>query len=326
MPTHQILSKCRHLTLILRISLDNMTDKKASQDYINTAKSLLLLLACVDQTDQKRMKLISMLFPLLPAKFRYTLEKLGRKLCFERSEFFCNCKSAKLSSHHFETIQKLTPQLMVDERSSLHSTMIDSASQDRILLEDLQKILSISAKAGIDPSHFFVLLPERHLRKAQAINNEIAKEKDLMKTGKKSLQKKGEECINHALFQRSRPNAFRPTNSEQLEEAETKDMTASLSKAKAIYLEKKNRVMAQQNHHKDNKRVSKQTTTVAPKRVRKSNVDEVEKSINQVKNDVYQPRIDRLNGKIKANVPKSFTCSLCNTHAKEVNIWCYNMS
>ena len=301
-----------------------MTDKKASQDYINTAKSLLLLLACVDQTDQKRMKLISMLFPLLPGKFRYTLEKLGRKLCFEKSALFSNSKS-NLSPQHFETIKKLTPQLMVDERSSLHSSVIDSASQDRILLEDMHKVLSILAKASIDPSHLFVLLPDRHVRKAQAIINEIAKE-DFAKAREKSLQKKGEECINPALFQRSRPDAIRPTSSEQLEEAETKDMAASLTKANAIYLEKKNRVIAQQSHSKDNKRASIQTkTAVAPKRLRKSNIDDVDIFLNQVKNDVYQPRIDRLNGKIKANVPKSFTCSLCNTHAKEVNILCYNI-
>ena len=291
------------------------TDKKASTEYLNSAKSLLVLLSRIDKCDRKKMKLISLLFPLLPMKFRYTLEKMGRKICFENSTFYQLC--AKLPKPQLDTIYNITPQLMLG-----HDSLVDS--QSRALLEDFQKVLSILVKTNIDPAQFFALLPEHHVRKAQAIHIEIKKEIEVLKVKERSVQKKGEDYVNPALFKKPRPKAFVPTAPEQLEEADLQNMTSALSQGKAISDEKKYRVMALQSQ-KQRQSVglppASSSSQNASMPSSDKNMDEVHKLLNQVRNDVYKPRLERLNGKVKANVPKDFTCSICNTPAKEVRIY-----
>lgn len=316
---------------MLRFIISNLTfsslfifqDTKDSQSYVKTAKELLALLAGVGQIDRKRMKLISLLYPLLPGKFRYSLEKLGRKLCFERSRFYELCKST-LAETDFDIVRKMTSRLMVDVSCSVNP-IDDSTSNDRSILESLHKVLSVMSTNSIDPNHLFDLLPQSYQRKAQAINIELAKEREMAKAKKHLKQQKREDSVNVTLFQRNRPKTLVPVanNTEQPESAESQtNLTQALSKGKAITDEKKARVTTLQ-HHSGNKRTPVPSVATATKRACKSaagkNADAVDLFLKQVKQDVYKPRAERLKGKIKAHVPENFMCSICNTHAKEVS-------
>lgn len=324
MKTHggELLSSSHHhrYFIVLPFYPIPSPDKNASQAYISTAKELLVLLAGVNQHDQKRVKLISLLYPLLPMKFRYTLEKLGRQLCFQKSKLYGLCKST-LTQHDFETIRKIIPQMITDQ--SFETSAIDT-SNDRLFLEDSHKVLSILAKSNLDPTNLFVLLPERHARKAQAMNIEIAKVIDVAKSKQLSMQKKGENSVNAVLFQKSKPRSFVPSVTEQPEEEDTKNLAQALSQGKAINDERKSRVITQQIRSQDNKRNISlpHDTTASSKRVKSAskNSDAVDLLMKQVKNDVFEPRVERLNRKIKANVPKNVICSLCSTYPKEVSI------
>ena len=304
-----------YIANIIRIFI-TWTDKKASNEYINTAKRLMSLLSGTDQTDRERIKLISLLFPLLPIKHRYVIEKMGRKLCFEKSILYTQCKST-VSAADIETIQKITPQLMMDENSHIQPSVVDSASHDRSLLEDVYKILLILTKGKINHKHLFDLLPERLLGKARAISIEIAKENAIV-AAKERSGKKGETRINPVLFKKSHHNAFVPaTNLHQPEETDTENMTAALTQGRALHDEKKKRVVAlesQTSFHKHGMLPSKRVTNSDQNK----NEDEIDVFLDQVRNNPYQPRLERLNSKIKANVPKNFMCSLCNTTPKEV--------
>ena len=165
------------------------------------------------------------------------------------------------------------------------------------------------------------------MRKAQAINIEVKKEVEMRNAKERSAQKKGEDFINPALFQKARPKAFVPTDPEQLEEADLQNLTSALSQGKAITDEKKHRVLALQNQRLNNAHPSTSVKSSTPSssqnastRAYDKNTDVVDKLLNQVKNDVYKPRLERLNGKVKANVPENFICSICNTPAKEVRM------
>jgi hypothetical protein len=307
------------LCLISHLVEPHFPDKKAQKEYISTAKSLLLLLVGINQKDQKRMKLIALLFPLLPIKFRYTLEKMGRKLCFEKSALYGLCKS-RLSEPEFETIQKAILQLILDDSASPHNSVSDYSISEKAIFEDIQKVLSLLSKSDIDPNHLFALLSQRHLIKARSISNIISQEKE-----KAKAKQKGESCINPALFQRSRPKAYVPMTTEQPQPVDTQNMVNALSQGKAIHAEKKARITQMQNHSRENKRTfnkltsSTQITSKHTTTSRLDDVDALDKFLNQVKSVAYKPRIERLNGKIKANVPKSVVCTLCNTYPKEAS-------
>lgn len=268
------------------------------------------------------MKLISLLYPLLPGKFRYSLEKLGRKLCFERSRFYELCKST-LAAPDFDIIRKTSSRLMADLSCS-SNPVEDSSSYNRSILESMHKVLSVMSKNSIDPDHLLDLLPQFYQRKAHAIIIELAKEREIANTKEHLKQKKGENPINATLFQRNRPNTFipaNPTDQPESEESQT-NLTQALSKGKTINDEKKARVTTLQHHTGNKREISIPNSAAATKRVCKSaprtNTDAVDLFLKQVKHDVYKPRAERLNGKIKAHVPEYFMCSLCNTHAKEV--------
>lgn len=296
---------------------------------MSAAKELLLLLVGVDQSDRKRMKLVALLFPLLPVKYRYQIEKLGLRYCLEASSFWRKC-NASLSGQDMDTILRTAPQMLIDQRSSL-SSVVDANAYTRTLLEDLQKILTIIHRNNIPPTHFLSLLPEHHLGKAQAVNNELTKERDCSKAKERSLQNKGEKCVNGALFQRSQPRSFVPT--DQPEESDSQQMADALAQAKTINCQRKERIMAMQYNSRENIKAKRPLSAATMKdaqsklkRVcnpapssREENDNILDRVLNKVKSDVYQPRLER---RIKANVPENFICSLCNTRPEEVNVVC----
>jgi hypothetical protein len=213
---------------------------------------------------------------------------------------------------------------MVDVSCSVNP-IDDSTSNDRSILESLHKVLSVMSTNSIDPNHLFDLLPQSYQRKAQAINIELAKEREMAKAKKHLKQQKREDSVNVTLFQRNRPKTLVPVanNTEQPESGESQtNLTQALSKGKAITDEKKARVTTLQ-HHSGNKRTPVPSVATVTKRACKSaagkNADAVDLFLKQVKQDVYKPRAERLKGKIKAHVPENFMCSICNTHAKEVS-------
>lgn len=280
-----------------------------------------MLLANAPQNDRHRLELVSLLFPLLPVKFRYTFEKLGIQLCWQKSKLLELCKS-KLTESDLETIQNLTQKLMVDPYSTLHTSTVDQTS--RIILEDLQKILSILVNSGINQNHLFALLPDRYLRKAQAMNDEISKATALSEAKARANKTKGENSVNTVLFQKSRPKTIilSSTASEHPKEDETTNLTQALANGRAINDERKNRVMLQANRHcsQDSKydSVSHNNPSKRIKLVSDKNTDAVDTCLKKVKHDVYAPPRERLNKKIEANVPSNILCSLCNTHLEEV--------
>ena len=173
-----------------------IADNKSSQEYISTAKELVLILVGIDQDDRKRVELITLLFPLLPLKHRYQIEKMGIKFCFEKSSLWRQCKSI-ISNDDSKTLQEVIPRLMLDQPSTISSSVARS-SHDGMLVEDLQKILTILAQNNIDPIHFLNLLPGHHLRKAHAVNIEMIREREVAVAIAHSLETKGANCINPA--------------------------------------------------------------------------------------------------------------------------------
>jgi len=338
----------------LIVSMKGLGESKNEGQYIKTARELILVLVDSD-VNSERIQLISSLFPLLPIKYRYKLEKMASILAFDKSPLRSCCKES-LNDQEFTTIRSLVLSMTFSQSSS-HGSI---ALTDRVLLEDSQKILSLLVKNDVNVQYFMNLLPERQLRKVRTLALEMKRSRDVAKAKERSLNFKGENCVNTALFRRTeqKRSAVRlPLSTENLEDAESQHhMAQALSQSMSINRQKKERVIDFQRkaeskakpHNPYRRPALKGSTKVnllsasdgsgrivkrskglrndasavlqASSKDQLDSMDIVDRCLHQVKSDSFvQPktRLERINGKIKAHVPKGFTCPICSETPKE---------
>jgi hypothetical protein len=335
----------------LLVRMKEHGDSKNSQLYVKVATELVTVLAD-SEVDSKRIQMIGLLFPLLPGKYRYKIEKMAAELVFNKSPLQKRCKDA-LPDEEFSNVRAFVIS-MIFNTSSSHDSF---ASNDRALLEDSQRIIAVLIKNGLNLQYFYDLLPERQLRKVQALALELTRSLDVVKAKESSANFKGESCINTALFRP--PEQRRPAvrDTDISEDAESQRiMTEALSQGWKVNRQRKERVpgvidnlkktestknpfnpyqrhalkesrksnLLSMTKGNGNENTSKQVIDTAgamPGSVANGQMDGIELCLEQVKSAGFvKPlsKIERINGKIKAHVPKGMMCMVCNESLKEV--------
>lgn len=334
----------------LLVSMKTFGNKKDEGQYVKAAKELITTIVG-SQVDSRRIELVSTLFPLLPVKHRYRIQKLASVLAFEKSLLRSKCKEV-LSEKEVESVQIFVLSTIFNSNSSHDAIALD----DRALLQDSQKILAILLKNSINLQHFFDLLPDRQLRRVKTLALEMKKQQGVAAAKERSASLQGERCVNTVLFRPREQKKFAPSVSQSSQNTETEDaesqqnLTNALSQAFNVNRQKKDRVMDFQKksdmkvkpkpfnpYHQALKDSAKRNLPVADrtsetsKRVRNNTnttntsaaggMDMIEQCLEQVKSDGYvQPKtkLERINGNIKANVPKGMVCVVCNEKPKQV--------
>lgn len=107
----------------LLVAMKGYGASKNEQNYVKAAKDLISVL--VDsQVDCTRIQLISSLFPLLPMKYRYKIEKMTSILAFEKSPLRSQCKGS-LSEQEFSTVRSFVLSMIFNQSSSQDSLVAD---------------------------------------------------------------------------------------------------------------------------------------------------------------------------------------------------------
>ena len=335
----------------LVIAMKNHGAAKNSTKYIETTRDLINLLAnnSAKLGDGKCIRLIRLLFPLLPVKYRYKSEQIAANTCFEKSALRKQCKEDVLQEKDFSLVKKLVLSMIFDQQASYNS-MID-ASNDRILLEDSQKVLTILTSKDINIQLFFDLLPDRHLRKVKSLAMEMKKSRAVADAKKRSANVKGEDCVNTALFRRN-TDATSVRVPKKLEALEDKDAEKNLTEAlkQGALFNRDNMDRIKQNQAEKQKipfnpyamkplkkesvkRNLPLTSAGAAKKrpfhgTDSSSTNDVLRVLDKVKADGFvqqKTKTDRINGKINANVPKSFSCMICYNYPEEVRLYCFTL-
>ena len=329
----------------LLVAMKEYGDSKHEQLYVKSAKELVTVLAD-SQVDSKRIQMIGLLFPLLPVKYRYKIERMAAELVLDKSPLQSQCKDT-LPVEEFSTVRGFVLS-MIFNTSSSHDSI---ASNDREILEESQRIITILIKNEVPLQLFFDLLPERQLRKVQTLAMELERSRDVAKAKERSANFKGVNCINTVLFRppAQKRSAARDTQmSEPSEDAESQRiMTEALSQGFNVNRQRKDLVIGNQKKAESTTKPFNPYQRTALKESRKSNLlsvtkgnghantskhnvdvasandqlDFIDRCLDQVKSAGFvrpQTRIERINGNIKAHVPKGMICMVCNESLKEV--------
>ncbi len=232
----------------LVVTMKGYGDTKNSAKYLETTKELIKLFVynALKHGDGKCVRLIRLLFPLLPVKFRYKAEQISAILVFDGSELRRQCKQllteGRMSSEEFSSVKKILLTMIFDQQVSYNSTI--DASNDRMVLEDAQRVLTILTQRDVNPRSFLDLLPDRHLRKVKSLAIEMNKSRAIADAKKRSSNFKGEDCVNTALFRRNKEaTSIRvPKQLEALDDPNAeKDLEAALQQGVAVNREKMDR-------------------------------------------------------------------------------------
>jgi len=328
----QDLNKVRSLL----VTMKNHGNNKNEAQYVKAAKELIMVLTD-GQVDGRRVQLIGSLFPLLPMKYRYKIEKMASILAWQKSVLQSQCKDA-LSTDEMSTVKSFILPMIFNNDSSLSN----DPTADRALLEDAQKVLSILRNHAIQLQLFYDLLPERHRRRMRPLVLEMDRTRDVVKAKERSTNYKGEKMVNTALFHAASKPALRVSvKTEDPDSESQKELSLAISQAMEVNLQKKNRINNFQNNSKPkaqpsnpyqrtglkeftNKRqVNGNDNTALTKRVRNGSsinstksMDMVDRCLHQAKSGAFVSRQDRIRN-IKANVPKEHKCDICQETQKE---------
>ena len=238
----------------LVVAMKGYGDAKNSAKYLETIKELLRLFVsnAPKHGDSKCIRLISLLFPLLPVKFRYKTEQIAAVLAFDGSALGRQCKKllgeGKISSEEVASVKKFTLTTIFSQQECYNSKI--DVSNDRMVLEDAQRILTNLTQKDINLQSFFDLLPQRHLRKVKSLAFEMQKSRAIVDAKKRSSHFKGEDCINTALFRRNKDatSVRIPKQLEALEEPDAeKNLTQALQQGIAVNREKMDRFNREEN-------------------------------------------------------------------------------
>jgi len=232
----------------LVVAMKGYGDAKNSAKYLETTKELIKLLVgnALKHGDGKCIRLIRLLFPLLPVKFRYKAEQMAAILAFDGSELRRQCKQllseGRMLSEEFASVKKILLTMIFDQQVSYNSKI--DASNDRMVLEDAQRVLTVLTQKDMNLQSFLDLLPDRHLRKVKSLAIEMKKSRAIADAKKRSSTFKGEDCVNTALFRRNTDaTAVRvPKQLEALEDPNAEqDLAAALQQGIAVNREKMDR-------------------------------------------------------------------------------------
>lgn len=236
----------------LVVTMKGYGDAKNSAKYLETTKELIKLFVgnAAKHGDSKCVRLIRLLFPLLPVKFRYKAEQIAAILVFDGSDLRRQCKQSlaegRMPSEDFASVKKILLTMIFDQQMSYNSKI--DASNDRIVLEDAQRVLTILTQRDVNPRSFLDLLPDRHLRKVKSLAIEMNKSRAIAVAKKRSSNFKGEDCVNTALFRRNtEATSIRvPKKLEALDDpnAEKDLQAANREKMDRFNREKVNRIAA----------------------------------------------------------------------------------
>ena len=335
----------------LLVAMKEYGDSKNEQLYVKSAKELVTVLAD-SQVDSKRIQMIGLLFPLLPVKYRYKIERMAAELVFDKSTLHSQCK-CNLPDEEFSNVRGFVLS-MIFNTSSSHDSI---ASNDREILEDSHRIITTLIKNEVPLNLFFNLLPERQLRKVQTLAVELERSRDVAKAKERSTNFKGENCINTVLFRPpvQKQLAARDTQTfEPSEDAESQRiMTEALSQGFNVNRQRKDLVIGNQkkaesmtkpfnpyqrtalkesrksnllsvtkeNCHASTSKHDVDVTGAMPRSSANDQLDIIDRCLHQVKSAGFvkpQTRFERINGKIKAHVPIGMICMVCNESLKEV--------
>ncbi|KAL7436234.1 hypothetical protein ACHAXM_006329 [Skeletonema potamos] len=218
----------------LVVAMKGYGDSKDTSKYMETTKELIKLLVsnAHKHGDGKCIRLIRLLFPLLPVKFRYKAEQIAANLAFDGSELQRQCKQMlgekKMSLDEFASVKKNVLTMIFDQQMSYNSKV--DTSNDRMVLEDAQNVLTLLTQQSINLQSFLDLLPDRHLRKVTSLAIEMKKSRAIVDAKKRSSNFKGEDCINTALFRRN-TEATSDRVPKQLEAVEDSEAQRNLTDA-----------------------------------------------------------------------------------------------
>lgn len=328
----QDLNKVRSLL----VTMKNHGNNKNEAQYVKAAKELIMVLTD-GQVDGRRVQLIGSLFPLLPMKYRYKIEKMASILAWQKSVLQSQCKNA-LSTDEMSTVKSFILPMIFNNDS-----LSNDPTSDRALLEDAQKVLSILRNHAVQLQLFYDLLTERHRRKFRPLVLEMDRTRDVVKAKERSINYKGEKMINTALFHAASKPALRVSvKTEDPDTESQKELSLAISQAMEVNLQKKNRINNFQNSTKpkaqpsnpyqrtglkeftnkrqgngnDNTTLSKRVHNGSKLNSTKS-MDMVDRVLHQANNSAaYVSRQDRIRN-IKANVPKQHKCDICQETQKE---------
>jgi hypothetical protein len=228
----------------LLVAMIEYGDSKNEQLYVKSTKELVTVLAD-SQVDSKRIQMIGLLFTLLPIKYCYKIERMAGELVFDKSPLQSRCKDT-LPDKEFSTVRGFVLS-MIFSTSSSHNSI---ASNEREILEDSQRIITILVKNEVPLQFFFDLLSERLLQNVQTLALELERSRDVVKAKERSANFKGECCINTVLFQPPalKQSAAQDTHtSEHSEDAESQRiMTEALSRGLHVNRQRKDLVIGNQ--------------------------------------------------------------------------------
>ena len=317
----------------LLVAMKAHGDEKNELEYVKVAKELMSVL--VDsRVNTTRIQLISSLFPLLPIKYRYKLEKMAAALVLDKSSLSIQCNDL-LHEGELSSIRKYLLPLIFMQAAS-----VDAVS-DRAFLEDSQQILTVLIQNEVNLQHLYDLLPSRQLMRVRALAVEMERSRDVVKAKQRSAGFKGEGCVNTALFQPAgKPSVVPIAVGQNLTEdiESQRIMTQALRQGLDVNRQRKDRMnepkmkieaaathsdpyhrAALKESMKRNQLSVRNTNKYTAARVPQTNLnaplDIIDECLNQVKSDGYvkpTSKLDRINGKIKAHVPKGMTCVVCN--------------
>lgn len=332
----------------LLVAMKTYGDEKNDQQYVRAAKELMSVL--VDsQVNTTRIQLISSLFPLLPIKYRYKLEKMATALVFDKSTLSTQCKYS-FPEGEFSSIRNYILPLIFNQAAS------NDPYSDRAFLEDTQKVLTVLVTNEVNLQHLYELIPARQLMRVRALAIEMERSRDIAKAKERSAGFKGEVCVNTVLFQpAAKPSAVVPAAQTLSEDAESQQiMMQALSQGLDVNRKRKDRMnepekkigaVATQgnpyhctalkestqrnqllvkngNHHTAMMKNPNNGVNGALQTNLNTPLDIVDECLNQVKSNGYvkpKSKLERINGKIKAQVPEGLTCMVCNENLDQVS-------
>jgi hypothetical protein len=326
----------------LLVAMKTYGDEKNEQQYFKATKDLISVL--VDsQVTAARIQLIRSLFPMLPIKYRYKLEKIAAQVVFDKSSLSMNGQ-VLFQEGEFSSIRNYLLPLILNHTESSDSV----AGSDRAFLEDTQKILTLFFTHEVNLQYLYDLLPARLLMRVRALEIEMGRAGDIAKAKERSAGFKGEACVNTSLFQPTGKSALVVQVDQSMpEDVEShRIMTEALRQGFDVNRQRKNRLNELHNKnpyqrtalkestHKNQVSVAnaknyvatKKSTHVGPNPTSQSNLntprDIVDECLNHVKSHGFvEPisKLEKINGKIKAHVPRGMTCIVCNETLDQVS-------
>ena len=294
----------------LLVTMKQYGDERSGEQYVKASKELISVLV-QSQIDCKRIELISLLFPLLPPKYRYKIEKMAAILAFNKSALRGSCKDA-LNSNEFSIVE-----------SFVLSAIFERGSTDRTVLEEAQAILTILCKNEINLQLFYDLLPQQMLHRVKTLALEMRISRDAARPKERAANPKIENqnlntepnktmklasCQVMNAKASTKINPFNPYQRSDLQDFTKRNVPTDRSEKLT---------------HKGKQSIGRHSS----RHSRNGSLSVVD-CLRQVNSDGFvQPktRLDQINSRVKAHVPKGMVCVVCNEIPTEVRTFsCYS--